>query len=169
MFACLDVGYNDSAARAAAVTFERWEDDEARGEYSLDIEQIEPYVSGKFYRRELPCLMAVLEELPTRPDVVVIDGYVWLDDSGRKGLGGHLFEALGKTSAVVGVAKTRFATATDAVEVLRGSSERPLFVTAAGMDQEKAADCIRRMRGSDRIPTLLKWVDRLSRIQSASR
>ena len=128
---------------------------------------VEPYVPGEFYRRELPCLLKVLDQLSERPEVVVIDGYVWLDASGRKGLGGHLFEALNKTVPVIGVAKTRFATATRAIEVLRGSSARPLFVTAAGIDQANAAKCIRRMHGESRIPTLLKRVDRLSRGDAA--
>ena len=110
MFVCVDVGYHDSGARAAAVTFERWEDAEVSGEYSLDIAKVEPYVPGQFYKRELPCLLAVLDVLPTKLDVLVIDGYVWLDGNNQKGLGGHLFEALGESSAVIGVAKTQFAT-----------------------------------------------------------
>ncbi|MCB9920642.1 MAG: hypothetical protein H6822_00590 [Planctomycetaceae bacterium] len=66
--------------------------------------------------------------------------------------------------AIIGVAKTRFATATSEVEVFRGTSQRPLFVSAAGIDQHIAADSIRRMHGENRIPTLLKRVDTLSRI-----
>jgi deoxyribonuclease V len=77
-----------------------------------------------------------------------------------------LFEAIGDTAAIIGVAKTRFATATSAVEVLRGLSNRPLFVSAVGLSENAAADCIRRMHGENRIPTLLKRVDTLSRIPS---
>ena len=50
MLACVDVGYNDSAARAACVTFDDWKDADPRGEYTLDIDQVEPYVPGQFYR-----------------------------------------------------------------------------------------------------------------------
>ncbi len=163
MIACIDVGYREDSARAACVTFGDWEDDRSLGEYVLDIDHIEPYVPGQFFRRELPCVMAVLNELPTAPDVIVIDGYVWLDADGRKGLGAHLYEALNEATPIVGVAKTRFATATTALEVLRGSSDRPLMITAAGLDHDLAADCIRRMHGTNRIPTLLKRVDHLSR------
>ncbi len=163
MIACIDVGYREDTARAACVTFEDWEDAKPLGEHILDIDQVEPYVPGQFYRRELPCVTAVLNELSIAPDIIVIDGYVWLDDDGRKGLGVHLYEALDETTPILGVAKTRFATATNAVEILRGSSDRPLLITSMGMDQDEAADCIRRMHGSNRIPTLLKRVDQLSR------
>ena len=43
---------------------------------------------------------------------------------------------------MIGVAKSRFRTATHAVPVLRGSSVRPLFVTAAGMLAAGAADLV---------------------------
>lgn len=51
------------------------------------------------------------------------------------------------------MAKTRFRTATHAVPVLRGSSARPLFVTAAGMPAADAADLVRRMAGRYLLPT----------------
>jgi len=168
MFACVDVGYSESEAKAACVTFERWEDAESSGEYSLDIDQVEPYVPGQFYRRELPCLLAVLDQLPTMPEIIVVDGYVWLDDQNRRGLGWHLYDALDEAVPVIGVAKTEFAGATNAIEVFRGSSDRPLLVTSVGMKPATAADCIRRMHGKNRIPTLLKRVDQLSRLQAGT-
>ena len=47
--------------------------------------------------------------------------------------------------------------------VLRGGSERPLWVTAAGMDPREACARVREMHGAHRIPTLLKRVDALCR------
>lgn len=111
------------------------------------------------YKRELPAILAVLEQLPAAPELVIVDAYVDLGP-GRPGLGRRLFDAIG--IPVIGVAKTRFAEA-DAIEVLRGSSARPLFVTAAGVDAMKAAAWIREMHGASRLPTLLKLVDRLAR------
>jgi deoxyribonuclease V len=73
-----------------------------------------------------------------------------------------LHEALGGAVPVVGVAKTRFASAA-AVDVVRGDSQKPLFVTAAGVDVEWAAEQVKRMHGPYRIPTLLKRVDQLCR------
>ena len=87
---------------------------------------------GEFYLRELPPLRAVLEDL-SGLGLLVVDGYADLDPSGRPGLGARAHAEFGLP--VIGVAKSRFRTATHAVPVLRGSSVRPLFVTAAGMPQ----------------------------------
>ena len=64
------------------------------------------------------------------------DGYADLDPGGRP-LGAHVHAEFG--IPVIGVAESRFRTATHAVPVLRGSSVRPLFVTAAGMPAAEAA------------------------------
>ena len=53
---------------------------------------------------------------------------------------------------MIGVAKSRFRTATHAVPVVRGSSARPLYVTAAGMPTADAANLVRRMAGRYRLP-----------------
>ena len=64
---------------------------------------------------------------------------------------------------VIGVAKTRFRTATHAVPVVHGSSVRPLYVTAAGMPSADAADLVRRMAGRHRLPDALRRADTLAR------
>jgi len=72
-----------------------------------------------------------------------------------------LFEHIGLP--VIGIAKTEFAGAVHAVPVLRGISQRPLYVTAAGIDPRQAAARILAMAGPHRLPTMLKRVDRLCR------
>jgi deoxyribonuclease V len=64
---------------------------------------------------------------------------------------------------VVGVAKRRFAGATDAVPVYRGLSRTPLYVTAEGISAVEAAHRVASMQGPHRIPTLLKRADHLAR------
>ncbi len=64
---------------------------------------------------------------------------------------------------MIGVAKSRFRTATHAVPVRRGSSVRPLFVTAAGVSAADAADLVRRMAGRYRLPDALRRADTLAR------
>ena len=49
------------------------------------------------------------------------------------------------------------------IEVLRGESKKPLYITAKGIDLHKAAEFIQKMHGDFRIPTLLKLVDSLGR------
>jgi deoxyribonuclease V len=65
---------------------------------------------------------------------------------------------------VIGVAKSRFRTATHAVPVLRGSSARPLFVTAAGMPAADAAELVQHMSGRYRLPDALPRADTLARV-----
>jgi deoxyribonuclease V len=74
-----------------------------------------------------------------------------------------LYEALGRRLPIVGVAKNRFHTNGAAIEVYRGDSKRPLFVTALGVDPQAAAIEVQRMHGEHRLPTVLKRVDRLCR------
>jgi len=163
MIACLDVDYRDSGAVAACVLLRAWADAASAGEYRTAIPRIEPYVPGQFYRRELPCLLAILAEVQEPLSTVVVDSYVWLGDGTVPGLGAHLYEALGSKVPVLGVAKTQFAGATAARPVWRGASRRALYVSAAGMDLDQAAQHIGQMHGSFRIPTLLKRVDQLCR------
>jgi deoxyribonuclease V len=129
------------------------------------IDEVAPYVPGSFFLRELPCLLAVLEQVPGGPgavELIVVDGYVWLDGAGREGLGAHLFRHLEGRTPVVGVAKTSFAGAA-ALPVLRGTSKRPLWVTAAGVAPEDAVSWVASMHGPHRVPTLLQRVDHLCR------
>lgn len=162
MRACVDVDYHTTGACAAAVTFRDWSDAKAVDEKTVHIFEVAPYVPGEFFRRELPCLLAVLKTLPAIK-TVVIDGYVWLDNESTLGLGGHLYQALGQRVQVVGIAKTKFRGAIEVCEVLRGSSTRPLYVSAAGIEAALAADCVRSMHGNHRIPSLISRVDYLCR------
>lgn len=164
MFACLDVDYQEPRALAACVLFQRFNDPRPSAEWVEPIAQVEAYEPGAFYKRELPCLLQVLARAPALSGVV-IDGYVWLsvDGASRPGLGAKLFEALGERVPVIGVAKTYFVGADGAAAVVRGESQRPLYVTAAGLPREEAAAHIKAMHGAHRIPSLLKRVDQLCR------
>jgi len=162
MLACLDVSYRDSVACAAGVTFRDWSDATAFDEKVVRIQNVEPYQPGQFYRRELPCLLAVLQKLPP-VDTAIIDGYVWLDGESMPGLGAHLYQALNRKVAVIGVAKTKFRGTDRVCEVIRGTSKRPLYVTAVGIQHELAAEHVRSMHGDNRLPTLLAHADYLCR------
>ena len=147
----MDVPYlSTGGARAAAVLAER----------TAALPRVAPYRPGEFYLRELPPLRAVLEDL-SELGLLVVDGYGDLDPSGRPGLGAHAHTESG--IPVIGVAKSRFRTATHAVPVVRGSAVRPLFVTAAGMPGAEAAGLVRRMAGRYRLPDALRRADTLAR------
>lgn len=157
MIVAVDVHYAGDTATAACVGFASWADEVSAYEHVIAMRGVAPYEPGAFFRRELPPLMEVLKRC--RFDLVVIDGYVWLGVE-RRGLGAHLYTAFGKP--VVGVAKTYFHDA-PAIEVLRGASKRPLYVTAVATPSLAAAANVRRMHGPNRIPTLLQRADRLCR------
>lgn len=169
----LDATDNEEKALSAGLLFANWQDRRAVGAYTKWIAPVEPYVPGAFYRRELPCILALLPHLPAMPTVIVIDGYVYLGSERRAGLGKYLYDALNCGShselsidgqiAVVGIAKKRFAGTPATAEVQRGGSRRPLYVTAVGVDEVVAQGWIAAMHGQHRLPTLLKAVDQLCR------
>jgi deoxyribonuclease V len=156
----VDVDYRSQGAMVAAVGFTAWTDAVPRWEVIHPIDQVAAYEPGAFYKRELPCVVAVIERTPEAATVVIVDGYVWLGDD-KPGLGAYLHQATGLP--VIGVAKTCFHSA-QAVEVVRGTeARRPLYISTAGLDVWEAAECIAQMHGPHRIPTLLKYVDTLCR------
>ena len=124
------------------------------------VAEVAPYEPGSFFRRELPAMRAVLDDMPGL-DLLIVDGYVDLDPAGRPGLGARLHDQIGVP--VIGVAKTVFRSATHAVAVRRGAATRPLYVTAVGLTVERAAGLVSTMAGPYRLPDALRRVDRLSR------
>jgi len=159
--AAVDVHYpRTGGARAAAVLADDAAFAHVLAERTATLPEVPPYRPGEFYRRELPPLRAVLDGL-SGLGLLVVDGYADLDPGGRPGLGAHAHAEFG--IPVIGVAKSTFRTATHAVPVLRGSSQRPLFVTAAGMPSADAADLVRSMAGRYRLPDALRRADTLAR------
>ncbi len=163
MFFCTDVHYTDDSARAAGVGFWHSTDSEPTRRFVEQIDGVQPYEPGSFYKRELPCLLALLDAIRAVEaiDLVIVDGHAWLRE-GEPGLGHHLWEALGEKIPVFGVAKAAFHEGC-AIEVVRGSSSRPLYVSAVGVDPHQAADFVRKMHGPHRLPTLLAEADALCR------
>lgn len=129
-------------------------------EWTVLVPEVAPYQPGEFVLRELPPLRAVLADVRSL-GLLVVDGYVDLDPGGRPGLGAYAHAEFGVP--VIGVAKTRFRTASHAVRVQRGRSSRPLFVTSAGMPPPEAASLVRRMAGPFRLPDALRRADALAR------
>lgn len=165
MILAFDTGYFEHKAKTVCIAFEEWTSTVCTKVYAEVSKNIEEYVPGAFYRRELPGILSLWPRVEEKEvEAIVIDGFVYLDDEGRLGLGGHLYRQLGGRVPVIGVAKTNFA----ALEknkrlVFRGGSKRPLYITAVGIDLERAAHNIERMAGAFRIPALLKELDRLTK------
>lgn len=158
----VDVDYRPTEAIAAAIVAKTWDAAEAIETRVARVSDVKPYRPGAFYERELPCLLDVLSLIQSEYRAVVIDGYVELDEHGRPGLGAHLHDRLPHL-VIIGVAKTAFHGSNFALPVLRGTSQKPIFVTARGIDDHHAAALVAHMHGNHRLPTLIKEVDSLAR------
>jgi deoxyribonuclease V len=163
MIVAVDVHYSINDAVAAAVVFKKWADAEALRELVVSISPVAEYQPGEFYKRELPCILGLLDRLGVLPAYIIVDGYVYLDDAHTPGLGKHLYDALKGKAPVIGVAKSLFKNAPTDSAVFRTKSKRPLYVTAAGLDRTEAKRYIQQMHGQYRLPTMLRRVDQLSR------
>ena len=166
--ACIDVGYTESESKpttaiAACVIINDWRDTAPASEHVVRVDEVQDYQPGEFYRRELPCIHAVLLELSSPPSYIVVDGYVWLNDENQPGLGAYLYRSLGNEIPVVGVAKNPIKRSEFATELRRGSSVRPLYITSVGIPIAQAVINIAAMHGPHRFPTILKRVDQMSR------
>lgn len=160
MLLALDVHYKENITKAVGVLF-NWEDTEPTEIITAFINDVAEYVPGEFYKRELPCLLNVIDKIDLNQiEAIIIDGYVYIDNEKNYGLGGILWETLNKQIPIIGVAKTSFIKNKETViEVSRGESIKPLFVSAIGFDLNIAALKIKQMHGSYRIPHILKQLD----------
>ena len=104
--AIVDVHYTENGAMAACAVATGWTDEIPSEEQTTVVPTVRPYRPGAFFERELPCILQVLSLVQTEYRVIVIDGYVDLDERGTPGLGGHLYARFEGSLAVIGVAKT---------------------------------------------------------------
>ena len=160
----IDVDYREQSAKVAGVLFEQWHSATPCQTVTSYINEIQEYIPGQFYKRELPCIKQLLREHSMHPDIIVIDGFVYLDGKEKLGLGGHLYQEFNQAFPVIGVAKNPFKDIGKEYELLRGDSRKPLYITSAGISREKAKQCISSMHGEFRFPTLLKLVDTACRM-----
>jgi deoxyribonuclease V len=94
---------------------------------------------------------------------MIIDGYVFLDGQSTAGLGKYLYDSLGGKVPIIGVAKKAFNNISADYALLRGKSQKPLYITAVDIPIAEAKAKIASMQGVHRIPTLLRQVDQLCR------
>ncbi|WP_407402727.1 endonuclease V [Chryseobacterium sp.] len=161
MILAVDVFYNiDNIAKIVGVLFENWDDPTPKETVIDYLENIAPYEPGSFYKRELPCILKLLFRITIEIDCIIINGYVYLNDDNKKGLGAYLYDSLENKIPIIGVAKTSFHdNKNNVVEVFRGKSEKPLYISAIGTDKNQAAQYIKEMHGEFRFPSLLKQLD----------
>lgn len=156
----LDVHYKREHAKTVGVLFQLPE------ERLLDIKiayntNLEPYIPGQFYKRELPCILELLKQIDLSPiKVIIVDGHCYVSNDKKLGLGGHLYEALERKIPIIGVAKKGYHN-TDLVTkpIYRGKSNNPLYLSCIGISKDEALTIINQLHGNYRIPTILKILD----------
>jgi len=165
MILAFDTYYFQDKARTVCIQFNDWTDERETNVFEETLSKVNKYISGEFYKRELPCILSLLKSIPLdNCEAIIIDGYVILDDNGKLGLGGYLHNTLDYKIPIIGIAKNNFSKIKHSKrEVLRGISKKPLYITSIDFDLDLAAKKIKSMEGQYRIPTLLKKVDSLGR------
>jgi deoxyinosine 3'endonuclease (endonuclease V) len=157
----IDAYYNNiNEAKVVGLIFEDWNAIEPNKIVTTSVKDVQKYEPGKFYKRELPCIMKLLELINMEVvEVIIIDGYVYLDDINKPGLGFHLYEKLNKKYPIIGVAKTYYYN-NIALKICRGQSKTPLYITSIGININDAGNNIKNMYGEYRMPKLLKLLDK---------
>lgn len=161
MILAFDTYYFDDKAKTVCLSFHNWTDEHPVNIDTEIIGDIEAYEPGSFYKRELPCILSLLQKIDV-PEIeaIIVDGFVVLDDAEKPGLGAYLFEKLQGNTPIIGVAKTSFHNNKKNVrELYRGESKKPLYITARGIDLDEAHSKIKSMHGAFRMPTLLQLLD----------
>lgn len=161
MVLALDVHYkDDGSAKSVGILF-NWNDIQPKEILIEYINETDEYIPGEFYKRELPCLLKIIEKVNINDlEAIVIDGYVYIDNEKGFGLGGYLWKALNKQIPVIGVAKNFYHGNTEIIhQIYRGKSKKPLYISSVGFELNVASDFIMRMPGEFRIPDLLKQLD----------
>ncbi len=161
--ACLDVYYYENYARSCCIVGETGSGERTIARYCKVIRPIQAYMPGEFYKRELPCLLAVYKEIREEIDLIIVDGFVFLE-KGEKGLGAYLYAELDGKTPVIGVAKNYFRGVEEYAKLYRGQSNKPLYISCAGIKLCESTEIIQNLSGNYRIPDILKEVDRLTRV-----
>lgn len=157
MIVIIDVDYRkNNTAKATGVILNDFSSKEPLAVVNSYIENVEPYESGNFYKRELPCIRALFKEHKLKPLVTIIDGYCEL--KGHKTLGEYVAEEL-TDKIVIGIAKNKHIDDEKSEKVYRGTSKKPLYVTHSHSKESTLGDLIEEMAGKYRIPNMIKRAD----------
>ncbi|MEK8129005.1 endonuclease V [Paenibacillus filicis] len=162
MIIAVDVYYEEKKAKSVGVIFHNWEDSKPLEVITCDTENPHEYEPGFFYKRELPCIQELLKLTDINQiHTLVVDGYVYLNNERKPGLGHYVYTNFSGNIPVIGVAKNAFHDNEAVVQkIYRGHSSKPLYITSVGMELAVAAGHIQRMHGEYRFPHLLKLLDK---------
>ena len=104
----------------------------------------------------------MLEKVKEKIDLIIIDSFIWVKGY-KNGLGAYLHKSINCKIPIIGVAKSYLKGSMAHLEIFRGRSLNPLYVSSIGIDLNCSAKLIMDLKGDFRIPDILKMVDKLSR------
>ncbi|MGW5043278.1 endonuclease V, partial [Streptomyces parvulus] len=70
------MSYSDDSALAAGMVIESWESNVVVERLTVKVDSRASYIPGKFYLRELPCIVELLKHVEHPLECIVVDGYV---------------------------------------------------------------------------------------------
>ena len=180
----VDVGFDGEIARAsvAVLKYPALELCEYR---TASLPASFPYISGLLSFREIPILLAALEKLETRPNVILCDGQ-GIAHPRRFGIACHL--GLITDIPTIGVGKTRltgthlepgdekgsWSPLVDKGEVLGAvlrtrTHVKPVYVSIGHkVDLDASIRCVLACTTKYRLPETTRWAHRLASLQNAS-
>lgn len=176
MILALDSYYKNNICNTSLVVFVRPGSEIPYYTDTIYTEVTSEYIPGEFYKRELPGIIQIIEKLRSehpeiwnRIVIIIIDSFITLKSVDKiwGGLGYHLQEYLksvGITNRIIyGVAKSNFGNSDEISKLIyRGKSKKPLYIQST-YKNHTAVGVIHNMHGENRIPAMLKLVDKLSR------
>lgn len=169
IFLILDVHYQTDTllqsekAKVAGIRFQDIKINDILSQHTTIVNEVAPYESGQFYKREMPCLLALISQIEEPFDVLVIDGYVFLDGISKAGLGKYLYDNLLIRKPIIGIAKNQFKDVSEDYAVWRSTSKHPLYVTSVDFHIMDAKSIVQNLKGLHRLPDIIRKVDFLSR------
>lgn len=107
-------------------------------------------------------ILVLLSLIERDIDTIIIDGYVDLES--KPGMGKILWERLSQQIPVVGIAKSPHLGAPHCL-IHRHGAKKPLYISTAGIGLTDAALKVLSMAGKQRIPNVLKKIDRKNPVQ----
>ncbi len=170
MLLVTDTYYNQKSAKVVGALFD-WSDTTPKKLITINYNKVLPYESGKFYKRELPCILKLLEEIDIAIlEAITIDGHCYTSNQKDFGLGAHLWKSLDYRVPIIGIAKNSFHnTEKVTTAIIRGVSKKPLYISSIGYDLKLAVKNVKKMKGNYRIPDILKIVDQETREYSTGK
>ena len=80
MILAIDVHYRPNTAKVVCAALNDWKDGQASNYWIKYVDIAAEYISGAFYKRELPCIVQILEDIDlSQVTCIVIDGFVVLE------------------------------------------------------------------------------------------